>query len=177
MSTPTPPLVLPARGPARGSPAPGSVSPPPGYSGGDGKGSQPGLLGPRGRDHLAPPAGPETGSPYRHEHGRLVGYSPAEQTSDGARGGPRRQQDPRESWGSWSGAGTVVGSGSYHASSVNNVNVTAESATPAGEREGISSGTRGQHVSPRTSVSSDVTATADTMVTAVSRMSSARDDK
>ncbi|KAH6851082.1 hypothetical protein B0I37DRAFT_404768 [Chaetomium sp. MPI-CAGE-AT-0009] len=123
VSTP-PPLVLPARGSARGSPAPGSASPPPAYSGrarGDGKSSQPGLLGLRGPG-LAPAAGTETGSPYRHEHGRLAGYSPAlEQAPDGAGGGSQPRQDSRGSWGSWSGAGTVVGSVNYHATSLTKV--------------------------------------------------------
>lgn len=178
VSTP-PPLTLPARGSARGSPTPGSVSPPPGYSGrgrDDGKSPHPRLLGLQGRV-TAPAAGAETGSPYRHEHGRLAGYSPAaEQTPDETGGRSHRQRDSRGSWGSWSGAGTVVGSVSYHANSASNVNDMAESTALAGTREGNSGGARGQHVSPRTSVSSDVTATGDTMVSAVSRMSSTRDD-
>lgn len=83
----------------------------------------------------------------------------------------------RGSWGSWSGTGTVVGGGSnyYHVDGSAGIG-RAVGIESVGERTGDGDEDGGELVSPRVSESSGVTATGETVVSAVSRMSSMRND-
>ncbi|KAL2175376.1 uncharacterized protein P884DRAFT_293784 [Thermothelomyces heterothallicus CBS 202.75] len=103
-----------------------------------------------------------------HDHGRPPPSYPPDPgqfppPGDGAAGQSQRQPDSRGSWGSWSGTGTVVGSGSCHGDSVcRNADADADVTARAGTEVVISR---------RTSKSGNATATEDTMVSTVSRTS------
>ncbi|KAK4034707.1 hypothetical protein C8A01DRAFT_48956 [Parachaetomium inaequale] len=181
VATPTPPPPPPpplSPPPTRALPktpaGPATGSPPP-LKGGSARGPPPpprllGMRSPVPVSGTVPGAGVAGGSLYHHDGLQSAGYPGGPEMK------PQQEPDGRASWGSWSGTGTVVGGSSYHASSASNVNVLAGVVAEPGAAEGGSGGDRPEAVSPRTSQSSGLTATGDTMVSAVSRMSSMRDD-
>ncbi|KAL2195958.1 hypothetical protein P885DRAFT_10754, partial [Corynascus similis CBS 632.67] len=86
----------------------------------------------------------------------------------------QRSPDERESWGSWSGTGAVVGSGSgsyqHHGARDTDAMVASEREFKPGA--GGNGGNGADAVSPRTSGSSGETARGNTVASAVSKMSS-----
>ncbi|AEO61506.1 hypothetical protein MYCTH_2113417 [Thermothelomyces thermophilus ATCC 42464] len=169
-STPPPPLSPPPSRTLPQTPKGAGMSLPPPSPSSDGWTSPPPRL--LGTPSSVPLAGNGTDMNAErsyHDHGRPPPSYPPDPgqfpPGDGAAGQSQRQPDSRESWGSWSGTGTVVGSGSCHGDSVCR-NADADADADVTARAGTE-----VVVSRRTSKSSNATATEDTMVSAVSRTS------
>jgi hypothetical protein len=187
--SPPPTRALPQTPPAVPSPPPLSLrglavsgSPPPPYSssgrsiGRGGKSPPPPTPPPRllGMRSPLPSVGPRAGTGQFDSHdygyGRPAGHS-LEQAATHS-GGKGRGKDASGCWGSWSGAGTMVGSPGDHVGGYDGVRGAVGTGV-GGESKGGGGGNMGEAVSPRTSESSGVTATGEM---AVSRMSSMRDE-
>ncbi|KAK4242183.1 hypothetical protein C8A03DRAFT_40457 [Achaetomium macrosporum] len=105
---------------------------------------------------------------HHYDHRALSGpHHPRKSESESLKNvEPEPDPDPRGSWGSWSGAGACYGDAGHGS-------ITGRSVMGNGEGGGAIMDE--DLVSPRTSDSSDVTATGGTLVSAVSRMSSTRE--
>jgi hypothetical protein len=188
--SPPPTRALPQTPPAVPSAPPLSLrglavsgSPPPPYSssgrsiGRGGKSPPPPTPPPRllGMRSPLPSVGPRAGTGQFDSHdygyGRPAGHS-LEQAATHS-GGKGRGKDARGSWGSWSGAGTVVGSPGDHVGGYDGVRGAVGTGVGGESKGGGGGGNTGEAVSPRTSESNGVTATGEM---AVSRMSSMRDE-